>query len=150
MIAEAHKIATSRWLAVIAVLTTFWVSKELWLANHVFPLIPAFSQILVFPDSISDIVFLAVSILIFTFGFVPKNYNFALIAISMLALVETDINRLQPTYYIFVLQLSEWAGYANKIMVYPENRIYNSLKDSLTQIMSQQDKRQTELHLYKP
>ncbi len=102
---EVTKIAISRWIAVFAILSTFALSKELWIANHNFPLIPAVSGFPVLSDTISNVVFLALSALVFAFGFLPTKYIFALIAVGFALLIQTDINRLQPTYYIFVLVL---------------------------------------------
>jgi len=102
---QSQRADLSRWISVVCILTTFLISRNLWLANHALPMIPAIPMLKVLPDAIANVLFFIMFGMILLFGFYPKPAGFMTILAIILLLVQTDINRLQPATFIYVLTL---------------------------------------------
>ncbi|KGO93499.1 hypothetical protein Q767_14770 [Flavobacterium enshiense DK69] len=78
---------------------------NLWISNNHFPLIPIIEKIPILPLFASKI-FLGVVVLLLTiFPLKQNKYVQSLLLILLSYLFLSDINRLQPTFYIFMLLL---------------------------------------------
>lgn len=95
----------TRYLAVACTLLTLVISWRLWLPDPSFPLVPAFEALPVLTDPGSLIVLALLGLALVWFGYRPGSIGFIILVLLFALLLQTDINRLQPTYYIFILIL---------------------------------------------
>ncbi|RZJ68185.1 MAG: hypothetical protein EOO50_01850 [Flavobacterium sp.] len=95
----------ARYFTAVCILVTLFISYRLWLPDESFPLIPAIDALPVLPASISKIALVLLAFSLLPFSFKPDMLLFVAIACLFGVLIQTDINRLQPTYYIFLLIL---------------------------------------------
>ncbi len=98
-------LALGRALVTATFLVSIFLNTSLWLSDNSFPLIPFFNQIPNTPLFFSKIVFGILVLLLIIFAFRPTNLITSLLGFTLLFLFLTDINRLQPSFYIFSLLL---------------------------------------------
>lgn len=111
------QLRAARYAAVASVLITLLISLRLWLPDESFPLVPAIDGLGVLPALWSKIALILLFVSLLPFAYRPGWFLFSVVALLFCALVQTDINRLQPTYYIFLLILFCHAGKEHKAVL---------------------------------
>lgn len=102
---EKLRCDLGRWIAVLSLLSTIFISRELWLANSSFPMIPAFARLDVVSGQVANSCVYALAVSVTIFGIRANRWLLLPILAAFMLLIQADINRLQPTYYIFALAL---------------------------------------------
>ncbi|MBD3582987.1 hypothetical protein [Flavobacterium selenitireducens] len=102
---EKLRCDLGRWIAVLSLLSTIFISRALWFANSSFPMIPAFEKFGVVSDDVGNACVYMMLACAFVFGITANRWVLLPMLAAFAILVQADINRLQPTYYIFVLIL---------------------------------------------
>jgi methylamine utilization protein MauE len=102
---KLNNLPAARFAVVIVFLITILLYPSLWISDNRFPLIPIIENIPTLPLLASQIVLGIVIILLALFPFRQNKITQALLLLLLCYLFLTDINRLQPSFYMFTLLL---------------------------------------------